>query len=297
MVPGNITDNSLKSMYSDNFDTQRLLKVHLADNFGKKFMYCKEERSCEQINIIGKQNVNSSTSTGGKDEKNAGKGAIGQVFFSEKTKQLIGKKLLTEGVGKKIIVMKPDVELSLLSAGGVTEPNALWSEVATNYISEFTSQYLTELGYEVSLYEDDHNGVPQNTVQELMNLHDVVGRSIFAFQYPGVFQLPNKKNGVFDWQLGKSVKEISDAYNADLGLFFFVRDSYSSGSRIAAQILVAALFGAHMQGGTQLGFVSLVDMKNGNIIWYNKLFDGAGDLRTFEPAFNATDSLLENIPL
>ncbi len=193
--------------------------------------------------------------------------------------------------------MTPDVELSTLSAGGVTEPNALWSNVANNYITEFTSQYLTGLGHQVSIYQDGQHGVDTIAAQELSNLHDVVGRSIFAFQYPGMLQLPNKKNGVFDWQLGRTTKGIGDAYNADLGLFFFVRDSYSSGSRIAAQILVAVLFGAHVQGGTQLGFVSLVDMKTGEIVWYNRLFDGSGDLRTFEPAFKATNSLLENIPL
>ena len=66
---------------------------------------------------------------------------------------------------------------------------------------------------------------------------------------------------------------------------------------MAAQILAAAILGVGIQGGQQVGFISLVDLETGNILWFNRLISGGGDLRTLEPAFNATDNLLEDIPL
>lgn len=265
--------------------------------FRPEIFICQTVDNCEQVNLVARTE-NRDVNNAPAPEKGAPAGnAVGEVYLSEQTKQLLGRRIAAASPAKKILIMAPDVELSLLTAGGLQEPNALWTAAATNYVTEFTAQYLTKLGHEVAIYKDGAHDLRADMSQDLINLHEAVGKSIFLYQYPGMFQLPTKKSGKFDWKLGASVRAIGDAYGADLGLFFFVRDSYSSGSRVAAQVLMAALFGAHLQGGTQVGFVSLVDMKNGDILWYNRLISTSGDLRTFEPAFNATESLLENIPL
>jgi len=46
-----------------------------------------------------------------------------------------------------------------------------------------------------------------------------------------------------------------------------------------------------------MGFASLVDLKTGNIVWFNRLFSTRGDLRTKEPAQQTIDALIKGMPL
>ncbi len=89
---------------------------------------------------------------------------------------------------------------------------------------------------------------------------------------------------------------LRDEFGADYALFVFMRDSYASAGRVAV-IAVAALLGVGMQGGVQLGFASLVDLRTGEVMWFNRLVSGVGDLRTPEPARQAIESLLTDVPL
>jgi len=75
-----------------------------------------------------------------------------------------------------------------------------------------------------------------------------------------------------------------------------VRDSYVSAGR-AAVIGAAAIFGVGIPGGRQVGFASLVDLRTGNIVWFNRLISGTGDLRTEAPAQSTVDNLIKGLPL
>ena len=66
--------------------------------------------------------------------------------------------------------------------------------------------------------------------------------------------------------------------------------------RAAAIFLAAALFGVGIQGGSQLGFASLVDLKTGNVVWFNRLARASGDLRTEAPAEETVKTLLTSFP-
>jgi hypothetical protein len=75
-----------------------------------------------------------------------------------------------------------------------------------------------------------------------------------------------------------------------------MRDSFSSGGRVALQ-LMAALIGIGIPGGQQLGFASLVDLRTGDVVWFNRLASTVGDLRKEESAHTAIENLLSEIPL
>ena len=272
------------------------IKIKMKPGLGREFILCDASSNCEKI--IPKSSTNKTVSNNyGKESISNVSDIIASVELSNSTNSLFGTKLSKVTAGKRILIMDPDIELSALTAGGLQEPNALWTSAAKGYVTEITAQYLQKLGHTVTLYKDGANNVDTKTGQDLINLHEAVGQSVFLYQYEGLFQLPTKKNGNFNWKLGKTAKQLKDGYGADLGLFVYLRDSYSSGSRIAAQFLMAALFGAHIPGGQQVGFVSLVDMNTGDIMWFNRLYSTTGDLRTFGAAFNATDALLEDLPL
>ena len=92
------------------------------------------------------------------------------------------------------------------------------------------------------------------------------------------------------------MKSLKEDTGADYALFVYLRDSYTSPGR-AALIVAAAILGVGLQGGVQLGFASLVDLQTGQIVWFNRLMSGVGDLRTPEAAEKAIQELLANNPL
>jgi hypothetical protein len=270
--------------------------IQMAPDFNRNYSLCKEAAACQQVEPL-KVDTSSKNYGKGDEDTDGSETLIAEVELSEQTKSLFGKKIMDVTQGKKILIMTPDVELSTLTAGGLEEPNALWTSIATNYVTEITTQYLQNIGHSVALYEDKANGVSEKTGQDLINLHTQVGTSILLYQQNPILQLPTLKGGKFDWQLGQTATRLKSGYGADYGLFILLRDSYSSGSRVAAQFLVAALFGAHVQGGQQIGFASLVNLQTGNIEWFNRIHSTSGDLRTFGAAINATDALLQDVPL
>jgi hypothetical protein len=48
-------------------------------------------------------------------------------------------------------------------------------------------------------------------------------------------------------------------------------------------------------GGAQQAFVSLVDLKSGNIVWFNRLKSMVGDIRTREGSDAMVEKLLETM--
>ncbi|HTO49098.1 MAG TPA: hypothetical protein VML91_15780, partial [Burkholderiales bacterium] len=181
-----------------------------------------------------------------------------------------------------IVVMPLDVELSQLTAGGMQEPHAEWTETAHKHMRAALEG--AAKSYKVRLVEfQPEHGTPEDreTSLDLVRLHRAVGSAVLLHQYLGL-TLPSKE-GKFDWGLGPSVAAISRSHEADYALFLFVRDSYATAGRVAV-IVVAALLGVGMPGGTQIGFASVVDLKTGDIVWFNRLLRPQGDLRTPEAA-------------
>lgn len=198
--------------------------------------------------------------------------------------------------GKRILLMPLDVELAEMSAGGMLDPKADWTENAkTHMLSALDKE---AVGRNVSFVKlgEPKEGTPEaDLFTQLEALHGAVGKSILVHEYMDQAKLPNKA-GKFDWSLGTSAAQLGKAYETDYALFFYVRDSYTSAGRAAAMFLAAALFGVYMQGGVQLGFASLVDLKSGNVVWFNRLARGTGDLRTEAPAEETVKTLLTSFP-
>ncbi|MBI2293220.1 MAG: hypothetical protein HYU73_23420 [Betaproteobacteria bacterium] len=88
---------------------------------------------------------------------------------------------------------------------------------------------------------------------------------------------------------------IKEKTGADYALFSWIRDSYASGERVATMV-VLALFGIGVPGGSQVGYASLVDLNTGRILWFNRLLRASGDLREADKAVETLDTLLNNFP-
>jgi hypothetical protein len=204
---------------------------------------------------------------------------------------------------KRILIVEPDIQLSLLDAGGVLEPRADWTETARGVIDKGFKDHFSKSGTEVV-----SSGEPTLREAQLMKLHNAVGIAILTHLYgpagsnsAGANELPNKGSAL-DWTLGPGTAEMRDHYGADYALFVFVRDSYSSAAKKALDVLTviagAALgVGVVPAGGAQIGFASLVDLRTGNIVWFNRAIDGMGDLREDAKDERATNQLLKDIPI
>jgi hypothetical protein len=191
--------------------------------------------------------------------------------------------------------MPPDVELSELTAGGLLEPKADWTERAREHVAAALAQQLRAKGATFVAYEAPNSGEDEAADIQLVKLHDTVGSTIFAHKYVPILALPTKGDR-FDWTLGTSVKQLQARTGADYALFLFLRDSYASAGRVAL-IVGAAILGVGVPGGQQVGFASLVDLRTGDILWFNRHITPSGDLRAAEPAGQAVQSLLTELPL
>jgi hypothetical protein len=190
-----------------------------------------------------------------------------------------------------IAVMPVDIELFEISAGGVIEPRADWTEAASRHFRAALERKKRTLGVRtVELGEKD-----ADEVAEINALHAAVARSISLHHFgPGFLNLPTKE-GRLDWSLGEPVREIRRRTGADYALFTWIRDSYASGERIATMI-VFALLGVGLGGGAQVGYASLVDLDTGQVLWFNRLLRATGDLREADKAAETVEALLADFP-
>lgn len=195
----------------------------------------------------------------------------------------------------RILLMPLDVELSELSAGGLPDPKADWTEAANKHMLAALRAEQTERKIHMVSYEEDKAPADKrDDLHQLVKLHGAVGQSILVHQYMPQMTLPTK-DGKFDWSLGPNTRALKDIYGADYALFVYVRDSYSSGGRVAL-IVVGALLGIGIPGGTQVGFASMVDLDTGNVVWFNRLVRASGDLRTEPAARETVQTLIAGLP-
>ncbi len=194
-----------------------------------------------------------------------------------------------------VVMITPDIELSEVGAGGAAEPRKAWTEAARQLYPKAARQRLTGQG--IVLRPDfiiPLDTPPERRVRQLELLNQAVSLSIL--QYGGRNSSLRNKHGKFDWSLGPGVVELQQITGADYALFTYLRDSYSSGGRVAMRVLGAVLLGGDIGGGMQVGLASLVDLRTGQVVWHNLLLDQTGDLRTPAGADETAGDLLKGFP-
>lgn len=195
----------------------------------------------------------------------------------------------------KVLLMPPDVQLSEMQASGLQEPRADWTEMARANIKAALARRLQERNSKLVEYVPPGDLAEEKVHNRLINLHNAVGNAVRVHKLLQPYQLPTKE-GRFDWTLGPNVARLREAYGADYALFYFVRDSYASAGR-AAVMVAFALLGAAVPGGRQDGYVSLVDLRSGEIVWFNVVLGQGGDLRQSGQTQEAVKGLLADMPI
>lgn len=198
--------------------------------------------------------------------------------------------------GKRVLLMPSDIELSELTLGGLLEPKADWTDLAQKHVGNALQSEMDRRKTALAQYQSQsQNSSKEEKYNQIIKLHEAVGNAILLHKYgTGLLALPSKKDK-FDWSLGEGVNILREDFGADYGLFIFFRDSYASAGR-KTMMVVAAVAGISVPLGRQQGFVSLVDLRSGDIVWFNHQVRGTGDLREGEAALQSVRSLLTDFP-
>ena len=207
----------------------------------------------------------------------------------------------------KLLVMRPDVSVGSVTTGGMVEPRADWTEQSrANLLAALRAQQAGRGGDVLILEKRDGltaMGVDADTVAELERLHYAVGSAIATHRYSGAY-LPTKRGRGLDWTLGADAVALGRKTGYDYALFLHAEDSFASTGRVALQVLGAAgcivgFCAPNIGGGGQFAYASLVDLRTGEVVWFNVLQAGTqvaginmGDIRKPEGAAQMVDRLL-----
>ena len=205
----------------------------------------------------------------------------------------------------KLLVMRPDVTVGSMTTGGMIEPRADWTDQArANIIAALRAQQQEQGGtVQILEHRNELKGVTEQEVADLERLHYAVGQSIAIHKYGGAY-LPTKYGKGIDYTLGEEAVALGRKTGFDYALFLHAEDSVASTGRIALQVLgvagcVVGFCAPNIGGSTQLDYASLVDLKTGDVVWFNVVQASSqvsgisfGDLRTPEGAAQMVDRLL-----
>lgn len=203
-------------------------------------------------------------------------------------------------VDGSVALIEPDIELSLVTAGGMLEPRKEWSDTARRlYPAEVRRQLQGKHVVVVPEYDIPDDLDPASQLGQIIRLHQAVAISILQYTAPGnalATKRDAKGRARMDWSLGPGVQTLRDATGADYALFTYLRDSYTSGGRAALRVVGFLLLGGDIGGGAQVGLATLVDLRTGQVVWYNLLAKQTGDLRDQEGAEKTVTQLLSKLP-
>jgi hypothetical protein len=207
----------------------------------------------------------------------------------------------------RLLVMRPDVTVNWLTAGGLPEPRADWTEQArANIINALRAQQAQRGGKaQVLSRRNELQGVSADTVADLERLHSAVGNSIALHKYMGAY-LPTKRGKGIEYTLGSDAVEVGRKTGYEYALFLYAQDNIASSGRTALQVLgiagCAIGFCSPSGGSSQMAYASLVDLRTGEVVWFNVLQTGSqlpgvkfGDIRTPQGAAQMVDRLLDRM--
>ena len=205
----------------------------------------------------------------------------------------------------KLLVLRPDVTVGSLTTGGMVEPRADWTDQARSSVIAALKDQQAARGGNLAIIEH-RNALPGASEQELADverLNFVVDQSIVEHKYLGDY-LPTKRDRGLDWTLGADAVKLGQKTGYDYALFLHAEDEVATGGRVALGVIgLAGCFigfcAPNVGGQQQLDYASLVDLKTGQVVWFNVVSAGSeipglsfGDLRTPAGAQQMVERLL-----
>ena len=205
----------------------------------------------------------------------------------------------------KLLVLRPDVTVGSITTRGMVEPRADWTDQArASIVGALRAQQAARGGHLLIIeHRNEIPGVTADQLADVERLNAAVDESIVMHKYLGDY-LPTKRGRGLDWTLGNDAVELGRKSGYDYALFLHAEDQVASTGRIVLGVLGAAgcivgFCAPNIGGATQLDYASLVDLKTGEVVWFNVVRAGSqvpgikfGDLRTPQGAAQMVERLL-----
>jgi outer membrane lipoprotein SlyB len=205
----------------------------------------------------------------------------------------------------KLLVLRPDVTVGQLTTGGLTEPRADWTDQARSSIIDALRTQQAGRGGQTMIVEHRNEvpGVTAEEMAEIERLNLAVDQAIVNHKYLGDY-LPTKRGKGLDWTLGQDAVRLGQKSGYDYALFLHAEDQVASTGRVVLGVLGAAgcvigFCAPNIGGATQLDYASLVDLKTGEVVWFNVVLASSqvpgikfGELRTPQGATQMVERLL-----
>jgi hypothetical protein len=192
----------------------------------------------------------------------------------------------------KIAIFRPDVSVGSLGMSGVVSPNADWTASARKNLDEALRKDLQTYKMD-TVFLESTNFENDERFNDYQALFRAAAASVVQHKFYGA-KLPTKKDK-FDWTLGPGIKALGDQTGADYGLLLYTNDAYDSGGKKAFSMLTLN-FAAMLMSGIHVAYASLVDLKTGQIVWFNVKLRTKGDPRKMEGAEERITNLLSTLP-
>lgn len=176
---------------------------------------------------------------------------------------------------RKILLLKPQMFVAELSAGGVIQRMDDWSKLASDNLLQATRQFARDRALFEPVSAPELTPQENDWVESHLGLYDRVAAAVFQFgQNSGPDAWAHRRQA-WEYTLGDGLKSLGEQTGADAALVFVGTDFISSGGRKVA-FFAGLLVGVAIPLGQSFISAGLVDLKTGDIEWMG--FDSSATL-------------------
>ena len=203
---------------------------------------------------------------------------------------------------KRVVVLSPEFRVFVQSAGGVREIEPDWTTKAQDSLTLAVERHLRhDPRFSVSAPVDPASAEEADLLREHVELFKIVAMNSTMLIRAGGKAWEEKKIQ-YDYTLGDGLALYADRANADYAFMIGGAQVKQTGGSIFMQLALAGTLGVVMPGGGTYLMLALVDMRTGNIVWFNSLEGGevfgmtGSDLRDEGTANEIVGKLFDQFP-
>ena len=178
------------------------------------------------------------------------------------------------GEVRRVVVLQPEFRVFVQSAGGTREIEPGWTEQAQNALALAVERHLRhDPRFAVAAPVEPATAEEATLLREHVELFKVIAsNSSMMIRFGG--KAWQEKKLQYDYTLGDGLALYGDRSNADYAFMIGGAQVKQTGGSVFMQLALAGTLGVVMPGGGTYLMLALVDMRTGDIVWFNSLEGG-----------------------
>ena len=175
---------------------------------------------------------------------------------------------------RRVVVLQPEFRVFVQSAGGMREIEPGWTEQAQNALALAVERHLRhDPRFAVAAPVEPATAEEASLLREHVELFKVIAsNSSMMIRFGG--KAWQEKKLQYDYTLGDGLALYGDRSNADYAFMIGGAQVKQTGGSVFMQLALAGTLGVVMPGGGTYLMLALVDMRTGDIVWFNSLEGG-----------------------